>query len=151
MIPENFIKLVGMWDGTKKLIFSPEEPIHELEAFACVGLEANKKFLKINYEWIFEEKKHEGLLLLHLDKNSIAKSVWIDSFHQNSDFMNSVGTMTDGKFSTKANYTQPEYSDWAWRICLESVDENNFSLMMFNIFPDGNETIAVDAKFKRRD
>ena len=150
MIPEHFSKLVGMWDGTKKLILSPEDPVRESEAVACIGLEANGKFMKINYEWSYDGKKQEGLLLFHLDKEANAKSVWIDSFHQSGDFMNATGDLMDGKFSTKANYTQPEYSDWAWRICLETADENSFSLMMFNIFPDGNEELAVDARLKRR-
>lgn len=151
MIPENFAGMVGMWDGTKKLIMRPEDPIHESEAIACVGLEANSKFLKINYEWSFEAKKQEGLLLLHIDKENNAKTVWIDSFHQSGDFMMANGNFENGKASTKANYTQPEYSDWAWRISLESTDENSFSLTMFNIFPDGTEVLAVDARFKRRD
>lgn len=150
MTPENFANLVGMWDGTKKLIMRPEDPIHESEAIACIGLEAKEKFLKINYEWSFKDEKQEGLLILHVDKEAKAKSVWIDSFHQSGDFMIAEGGLTDGKISTKANYTQPEYSDWAWRINLETTDENSFTLRMFNIFPDGKEVLAVDANFKRR-
>lgn len=150
MIPENFANLVGMWDGTKKLIMSPEDPVRESESIACIGLEANSKFLKINYEWTFEGEKQEGLALFHVGKEQQAKSVWIDSFHQGGDFLVSNGSLTNGVISTKANYTQPEYSDWAWRISLETTDENSFSITMFNIFPDGNEELAVDARFKRR-
>lgn len=150
MIPENFAKLVGMWDGTKRLILSPKDPIRDCDAVACVGLEANEKFLKVNYEWSFEGEKQEGLLLLQIDKESVAKSVWIDSWHQSSDFMFAKGNLTDRKISTKANYTQPEYSDWAWRISLEIADDNSFVLNMFNVFPDGKEMPAVEMKFERR-
>lgn len=150
MMPENFAKLVGMWDGSKKLILSPEDPVRECEAVAYIGLEANGKFLKVNYEWSFDGKKQEGLALFHIGKEQQAKSVWIDSFHQGGDFLVSNGMLTDNTASTKAHYTQPEYSDWAWRINLEAIDENSFALVMFNIFPDGAEVLAVDAKFKRR-
>lgn len=150
MINENFAKLVGMWDGTKRLIMRPEDPVHDCDAVACVGLEANGNFLKVNYEWSFEGKPQEGLILIHIDKNNVAKSVWIDSFHQNGDFMTSLGTLADEKISVKAHYTQPEYSDWAWRIILEPTDDNSFIFNMFNIFPDGTEVPAVEMKFKRR-
>jgi hypothetical protein len=150
MIPESFAKLVGMWNGMNKLIMRPEDPIHESEAGACIGLEAKGKFLKLNYEWSFKGEKQEGLLLLNVNNETKAKSVWIDSFHQNSDFMIAEGNSTEEKISTKANYTQPEYSDWAWRICLETDVDDSFSLTMFNIFPDGKEVLAVDARFKRR-
>ncbi len=151
MIAENFAKLVGTWDGTKKLYMRPEDPVFESEIVAKIGLEVDRKVLKISYEWSFKGEKKEGVLLFHVNKEANAQSVWMDSFHQSSDFMVANGDLTDGKISTKANYTQPEYSDWAWRICLETGDENSFSLIMFNVFPDGNEVLAVDARFKRRD
>lgn len=150
MLPENFTNLVGMWDGSKKLILMPEDPVHECEAVACIGLEANGKFLKVNYEWSFKGEKQEGLAIFHFGKEQQAKSVWLDSFHQGGDFMVANGDFSDGKISTKAHYTQPEYPDWAWRINLEYIDENSFALVMFNIFPDGKEVLAVDANFKRR-
>jgi hypothetical protein len=150
MIPESFKKLVGMWDGTKRLMMAPEDPIRDCDAVACVGLEANEKFFKINYEWSFGGEKQEGLTVIHIDKESNAKSVWIDSFHQSGDFMNCAGKFEQERVSVKANYTQPEYSDWAWRTIIEPHDEDAFSLLMFNITPDGEEFPAVEAKFTRR-
>jgi Protein of unknown function (DUF1579) len=151
LITEKFANLVGMWDGTKRLIMSPEDPIRDCEAVAGIGLEANGKFLKINYEWSFDGAHQEGFMLFHVDKSDNAKAVWIDSFHQSGDFMHLIGTFADGKISVKANYTQPEYSDWAWRIVIETESDNSFSFNMFNIFPDGTEAPAVETKFKRRD
>ena len=150
-LPEKFAKLVGNWDGSKRLILSPEDPIRDCDATACVGLEANGKFLKINYEWSFEGERQEGLIIFRVDKEAKAKSVWFDSWHQGDDFMNATGTLTDGQISVKAHQTQPEYSDWAWRTTLESIDDNSFAFNMFNVFPDGKESAAVEMKFKRRD
>jgi hypothetical protein len=148
--PENFTKLVGMWEGTNRLIMAPEDPVRDSDSIACVGLEANGKFLKINYEWTFDGKKQEGLMVYGFGKDSRATSFWIDSFHQSGDFMNCVGKFDDRKISVKANYTQPEYADWAWRTEVEYIDENSFSFTMFNVSPDGTEDVAVESKFKRK-
>ncbi len=149
-ITENFKKLVGMWDGSNRLTMAPEDPVSDSNSAACVGLEANGKFLKINYEWSFDEKPHEGLMVFGFGKEAQATSVWIDSFHQSGDFMNCVGTFDDSNISVKAHYTQPEYSDWAWRTTVEFINEDAFNFTMYNVFPDGNEAVAVESKFTRR-
>jgi hypothetical protein len=149
-VTQNFHKLVGMWDGSNRLTMAPEDPVRESESMACVGLEANGKFLKINYEWSFDGKPHEGLMIYGFGKESKMTSVWIDSFHQSGDFMNCVGTIEGDKISVKAYYTQPEYADWAWRTTVEFINENEFEFTMYNVFPDGNEAVAVESKFARR-
>jgi len=149
-VTENFQKLVGMWSGSNRLTMAPEDPVRESESNACVGLEAGKKFLKINYDWNFDGKPQEGLMILGFGKESKITSVWIDSFHQSGDFMNCVGTIKDDHISVKANYTQPEYSDWAWRTDVDFINDNSFSFTMYNVEPDGTEQIAVEAKFQRK-
>ena len=149
-VTENFQKLVGMWDGTNKLFMSPSDPVRDSKAVACIGLEANGKFFKINYEWSFDEKPHEGLMIFGFGKETKITSVWVDSFHQSGDFMNCVGSIEGGKISVKANYTQPEYSDWAWRTTVEFISENAFEFTMYNVEPSDTEHVAVEAKFERR-
>jgi Protein of unknown function (DUF1579) len=149
-VTENFQKLVGMWDGSNRLTMAPTDPVRDSDSTACVGLEANKKFLKINYEWSFDGKPHEGLMIFGFGKESKMTSVWIDSFHQSGDFMNCVGTIEGDKISVKAHYTQPEYSDWAWRTNVEFISEDSFTFTMFNVEPDGTEHVAVESKFDRR-
>jgi hypothetical protein len=149
-VTENFAELVGMWSGSNRLTMAPEDPVRDSESTACVGLEANGDFLKINYEWSFDGKPHEGLMIFGFGKESKMTSVWIDSFHQSGDFMNSVGTIEGDKISVKANYTQPEYADWAWRTNVEFISENSFTFTMYNVFPDGNEVVAVESKFERK-
>lgn len=149
-VSENFQSLVGMWDGYNKLYLSPEDPVRESTSVACVGLEAKSKFLKINYEWTYNEKHQEGLMIYGFGKESKMTSVWIDSFHQGNDFMNCVGTIEGDRISVKAHYTQPEYADWAWRTTLEFISENSFEFKMYNVEPNGTEHIAVESKFERR-
>jgi Protein of unknown function (DUF1579) len=149
-VTENFKKLVGMWDGSNRLTMAPEDPVRDSKAAACVGLEANGKFFKINYEWSFDDKPHEGLMVFGFGKDAKMTSVWIDSFHQSGDFMNCVGTIEGDKISVKAHYTQPEYADWAWRTNVEFVSENAFNFTMYNVEPSGEEHVAVEATFERR-
>jgi hypothetical protein len=149
-IPENFQKLVGFWDGNNRLIMYPDDPVAESKAEASVGLEVHRKFLKINYKWSLEDKEHEGLMIFGFGKEAKITSVWIDSFHQSGDFMKCAGTIEGDTISVKANYTQPEYAEWAWRTNLEFHNENSFSFTMYNVSPDGSEALAVEAIFERR-
>jgi hypothetical protein len=148
-VTENFQKLVGMWEGNNRLTLEPEKPVKDSDSKACVGLEANGKFLKINYEWSFDGKPHEGLMVLGFGKSGKATSVWVDSFHQSDDFMVCAGKYEGDTFSVKSHYTQPEYSDWAWRTDVNFLNQNAFEFNMFNIEPNGTEHIAVEAKFER--
>lgn len=148
MFTENFINLPGAWKGTNKLIMKPDDPVHECETMASVEFGANGKCLMISYQWSFEDDDQEGLILVNPSKDAAAKIVWIDSWHQN-DFMLLSGRFSGSEVSTKANYTQPEYGDWAWRITLDAAEEDEFSIRMFNIFPDGTEVPAVEASYKR--
>ncbi len=150
IIPSSFAKSVGMWSGSNRLYLSEEGPGIESVSNACVGSEANENFLKINYDWVYEDKPQEGLMLFNVGKDSTVTSVWIDSFHQSGAFMNCRGTFENNKISVKGNYTQPEYADWAWRTNLEFVNENSFTFTMYNVSPDGKEDVAVVAKFERK-
>jgi Protein of unknown function (DUF1579) len=149
-IPENFKKLAGEWNGSNRLFMSADEPGTESISTASVGFEVNEKFLKINYDWVYEGKKQTGLMLFCFAKDSNITSVWVDSFHQSGAFMNCIGTLENDKISVKSNYTQPEYADWAWRTTVEPIGENSFNFTMYNVSPDGNEDIAVESKFERR-
>lgn len=70
-IPENLGNLVGNWFGTKTLYLSwvDESPFMS-DSNASVAFSAQGKFLKIEYDWIYEGKKQDGLILLGNDKDS---------------------------------------------------------------------------------
>jgi hypothetical protein len=48
----------------------------------------------------------------------------------------------------KGSYQVEGYPEWYWRIVF-SRDGDTFKMTMFNISPEGEETLAVDAVYQR--
>ena len=57
-IPENFKKLKGEWTGKNRLYTTwiEENPVTESDSVANINLAAKEKFLKIEYDLIYEYK-----------------------------------------------------------------------------------------------
>ena len=119
---------------------------------AIIDFSAQGKFLKIEYDWIFESVRQEGLILLGNENDSdLIKSFWIDSWHLSDKFMVSEGERTEnGAISMKGFYTVPENPDWGWRTIIESENENSFKIVMYNVTPEGVEDLAVEAIYERK-
>lgn len=152
-VPENIGKLTGQWSGTNKLYLSwlKESPF-DSESNATINFSAKGIFLKIEYDWYHEGKTQEGLILIGKEKDSeLIKSFWIDSWHLSDKFMVSEGDhRSDKMISVKGYYSVPNHPNWGWRTVIENENENTFKLTMYNVSPEGEETLAVEADYKRR-
>ncbi len=72
---------------------------------------------------------------------------WIDTWHMGESVMSCHGTAgDDGSIDVKGSYAVPPGPDW-W-IALDP-DDGSLRLRMYNITPDGEEAIAVDADYAR--
>lgn len=152
IISESFGKLIGRWSGTNRLHLSwmPESPF-ESASNALISFSAQRKFLKIEYDWIYDEKLQDGLILVGNEKNSDAiKTFWIDSWHMSDKLMISEGRADEsGNISVKGFYQVPEHPDWGWRTVFEMENENSFKMTMYNVSPEGAEDLAVEAVYER--
>ena len=74
---------------------------------------------------------------------------WIDSWHSGDRLMSCVGTLTaEGAFSVKGSYLAPPGPDWGWRVVVKPESgAEAWSLRMYNITPEGDEHLAVEAVF----
>lgn len=153
-VPEILANLVGKWRGVNRLHTSwiPENPLRESVSTAVVDLTARGRFLKIEYDWTYEDAAQEGLILVGDEKDSdLIKAFWIDSWHLSDKFMVSEGVQNGvGAISLKGFYTVPDHPDWGWRTDFEPSDENSFQITMYNVTPDGEESLAVEMKFERQ-
>lgn len=143
---------LGQWSGANKLYFEgPPEPDNVSDSELMASTVAHGKFLSITYTWTLNETDHEGALLIgRLKKGESTSVAWVDSFHQSGKIMVSKGTVgEDGKVDVLGSYEAPPGPDWGWRIQLES-DGDTLKLLMFNITPDGEEALAVDATYSRQ-
>jgi hypothetical protein len=153
-VPEILEKLVGKWRGVNRLhtTWIPENPRRESASIATIGLTARGRFLKIEYDWTFDEAVQEGLLLIGDEKDTdLIKAFWIDSWHLSDKFMVSEGFReTNGSISLKGFYSVPDYPDWGWRTVIEPERDNVFKIIMYNVSPEGEETLAVEMELERQ-
>lgn len=151
-VSESLGSLVGKWKGKNSLYLSwVEESPFVSESNAAVAFSAQGKFLKIEYDWIYEEKTQDGLILLGTDKTTESiKAFWIDSWHMSDKLMISEGKQdANGAISLKGFYQVPEHPDWGWRTVIESETPNSFKITMYNVSPEGAEDLAVEVIFER--
>jgi len=148
---ESLQKLVGEWEGRNDLYLMPGDPVRESDSAASVTLVAKGGFVKIEYTWAYEGDPQEGLLLIGpADDDNGAKIVWVDSFHTGGRIMSSEGTFQDaGSVSVHTTYPAPSGPDWGWRTIIEPDDGSSFKILMYNVMPEGEEMLAVEAAYSR--
>jgi hypothetical protein len=146
-IPEKYKDLSGNWQGVNRLWLTPTEPVRISETTATISPASRDHFLIIRYTW-FEEKPQEGMLLLGQLGDQV-NAIWIDSWHNGDSMMTCPGILTpEGALSLRGSYPAPPGPDWGWRI--ELAPGEVLRICMFNILPDGQEYLAVEAIYTRQ-
>lgn len=152
-IPEKLNGLYGEWAGSNRLHLGdwhPVKPIHDSNATAFVRERVGGQFVEIAYTWEHEGKPCEGLLILGGDnKTDTVSAFWTDSWHMAHQMMFCTGTQVDGNVSVKGSYKVDGHLDWGWRTEL-ILGNDEFKYKMYNISPDGEESIAVEMDLKRQ-
>ncbi|PYS86838.1 MAG: hypothetical protein DMF62_14570 [Acidobacteria bacterium] len=143
--------LSGTWQGTNRLNASwMPDPIKESLSTASVRTMLNDTCLEIEYDWEFDGKHEEGLILLTCDKKGgAAHAFWSDSWHSANQLMSCVGTVSEsGEVNLKGTYKVEGNPDWGWRTKILPGD-GSFRYLMFNVSPEGLEEWAVEMDFTR--
>jgi hypothetical protein len=140
----------GIWRGTNKLqdpyTKSPEDSF----STAIVAPVLGGRFVRIDYTWVFCGDQQAGSLLLgHEKKSGVVTAYWIDTWHLNEKVMVCTGATVDGELVVLGSYTQPSGDDWEWRIVIAPQEGKRFSVSMFNVEPNGRESIAVESHYRR--
>ncbi len=150
-VPDGLFSLIGEWTAVNRLWLSPQEPVRESDATASVARVAQGNFLTIRYAWADGGRPQDGLLVLgRVADSDDANAAWIDSWHMADKIMSLRGKVGDaGEVSLVGSYAAPPGPDWGWRIDLEPGAGDSFRLVMYNVTPDGQEHLAVEAAFSR--
>ncbi len=147
--PDNLRALIGTWTGTNRL-FLPDAPTRESPSTASVALAAGGKFCTVAYTWVFDDEPQDGLLILGVEpEGSVVNAVFIDSWHMGDAFMIMRGQIeANNTIVVRGSYAVEASPDWGWRIGVEPR-KNALRVVMYNVSPDGDEWLGVEATYTR--
>jgi hypothetical protein len=75
---------------------------------------------------------------------------WIDTWHMGDKVMACRGTPgSNGEISVQGSYAVPPGPDWGWRTIIRPQENQSLQIIMFNIWPDGREELAVETDYTR--
>lgn len=142
--------LVGDWAGTSKLWLSPGEDPRESDSSARVSLVGQGQFVRIEYDWSFDKMAQDGQILFAPEFGMAdCEAVWLDSWHMASAIMTCEVSNGPGDSAIlRGNYPAPPDPDWGWRIEIRAAGAREFEIRMFNISPEGEEALAVQATYR---
>ena len=144
--------LKGEWTGESRLWLSPGEPARLSETTAWIAPVAQGRFVMMRYTWAEERRPQDGLIVIGVRAPGAAvEAFWVDSGHMGDKFMACRGAVgQDGVVSVQGTYAAPPGPDWGWRIVVILEAPSAFRIKMYNLSPDGEEALAVEAAYTRR-
>lgn len=145
-----FIRAAGRWHATYKLRDPANSLSCDSESRATVTPMLAGRFVRLDYTWAYKEAPHDGSLLVGCESaTGVVTLAWIDAFHNSDRMMICTGTVdADGTLNVRGSYAAPPGPDWGWRTRLGAAGDR-LSMVMFNITPDGQEELAVEAEYLR--
>lgn len=144
--------LAGRWRGATRLHTPWTTPAtHDSDTTAVVAPVGDGRFATVAYTWTHEGKPCDGALLIGREPaGDVAHASWVDSWHQSAKPLTCTGTVdAAGTLSVRGSYPAPEGPDWGWRIVLDAPDDASFRIVMYNVTPDGEESLAVESRYTR--
>ena len=151
-IPVKLQQLVGDWKGGNRLHLGEwgPTPLYESKGTATVRERNDGQFLEIAYTWEYDGKPQEGVIILGGDnKTHTVNAFWSDSWHMAHNLMACSGTESaNGVVSVNGTYKVEGHPDWGWRTEISNTDVG-FEYKMFNVTPEGEESIAVEMAMTR--
>jgi Protein of unknown function (DUF1579) len=147
---ETWCGLTGAWRATYLLRGDPSFD-GDSASDAAVTPMLGGRFVRIDYTWSDRARPQTGAMLIGFESTpGVVTTVWIDSWHNGPRMLVSTGAFdVGGAIDVRGAYpTGPGSPDWGWRTRLEATAAS-WTMTMFNIAPDGDETLAVRAEYVR--
>lgn len=136
--------------GSKVVIMGETGSRSESEVEAKLEAVLSDTYLRLDYQWSYEDRPQSGTLLVGSEADGNATAAWADTWHTNRKIMHFTGkavAATDGKgehIDLLGSWEVPGHGTWGWRIELSQGE--GLDLMMFIITPDGAEGPAVELR-----
>lgn len=137
----------GEWAGTYRLwMHSTDTPDAQSDSRATVTREVRGRSLLVRYGWRFDSDEHEGLAIVTRTEEDGLQMGFSDSFHSAAGVMHGEAL---GAGATVIAHYGPEDAPWGWRTEFEMPSADQLEVRAFNIRPDGTETLATEAVYRR--
>lgn len=138
---------MGIWQGSSRLhdphTGAPEDSLSTLSLTPTEG----EAVLRLDYTWAYQGAPQQGTVLLAEAANQEVSASWTDTWHMGDQTMHCKGTTTsDGSLSLLGSYAAPPGPDWGWRVVIRAG--RDIQIAMYNITPEGQEEIAVEAVYR---
>jgi len=140
----------GNWRGSSTLQDPHSNAPDESPSSAAVTPALGGRFIRLDYDWSYHGAPQQGSLLIGFDTQADAVTAhWIDTWHMGDKVMACQGARPDGStLSVRGSYAAPPGPDWGWRIDITPEVGRSLRIVMFNIWPDGREELAVEAAYR---
>ena len=151
-------RLAGRWTGTAKTYADPENPeAAEVAPWdATIEMLLGGRFLRFAYVSHAMGQPIAGELTIAYEKGDrLFRMSWIDSLHTGAAILVSESKpVPEGAAATAitafgtyfAGEGQPR---WGWRTELDDLTDGALRIRMFNVMPDGEESIGVEIDLAR--
>jgi len=141
----------GSWRGTNRLQDPHTNAADESPSSLVVNPVLGGRFVRLDYTWAYHGKPQEGSLLVGRDaKPGEVTAHWIDSWHMGDTVMACRGAAVDnGALSVRGSYAAPPGPDWGWRTTITPDGGDALRVVMYNVTPDAQEQLAVEASYTR--
>lgn len=147
---ETFSSHAGQWEGSNRLhdpnTHQAEDSPMEASLMPILG----GKFLRLDYTWGYQGTPQEGFILFGVEPRIKEISLyWGDTWHMGNQILVCKGKAASSReICVTGSYAAPPGPDWGWRIVLKA-DGSLVTLHMYNITPEGQEAIAVEALLEK--
>lgn len=144
------ITLAGDWHATYRLRGDPSFD-GDSRSRASVTPVLGGRFVRIDYTWSESGEPQDGAMVVGCEQASgVVTVAWLDSWHNGDRMMICTGRpLPDGGFDVSGTYpAAPGSPDWGWRTCV-TINHESWTMTMFNVTPEGQEALAVQAEYRR--
>lgn len=144
-------RLSGGWSGTVKVWFEPGQLISEGAVRGRIRGVLGGLFVIHEYEAKYMDETEHGVALHGYDLDaSRYESAWIDSFHTGTQIMFSRGVPKATLHAVTGSYGNENEGETAgWRTEIELKSPDRLLIQMFNVTPQGRESLAVEFDYRR--
>lgn len=148
-VVERLSAAVGGWTGSKRLRMMPTDGYRASDARATVTSAAGGNAVTIAYVWAEEGAAQEGLLVIADGEGATAATaVWLDSWHQNPQWMILGGAIDEAGVVRMDGSYGP---DLGWRIAVDPGEGRTLRIGMDNVMPDTGAYAVVEIELTRTD